>query len=71
MNFKPVCPLLRIHVRRTDKLHGEAKRYSLKSYVEKAEEFFDDLSFSNNVSIPKKVFLASDDAGVFKQFKRK
>jgi glycoprotein 6-alpha-L-fucosyltransferase len=60
-------PYVGIHVRRTDKLISEAKNHSLDEYMVHVEHWY---QLYGNVD-KKRVFIATDDPGVFKEAREK
>ena len=63
-------PLLRIHVRRTDKVGTEASFHSLEEYMRHVDEYYLNLSLKQHVPV-RRVYLASDDPNVLPEARRK
>nr|VZI49968.1 unnamed protein product [Spirometra erinaceieuropaei] len=74
-------PIASIHIRRTDKLHSEAKFHAVEEYMFHVERFFElkevEYGLETGSTRPppwsrrRRVFLASDDASVFQEAKSK
>ncbi|OQV24677.1 Alpha-(1,6)-fucosyltransferase [Hypsibius exemplaris] len=64
-------PVVGIHVRRTDKLLKEARLHSIQSYLKPAEDYWLQRSFRQPNSVPRNLFVASDDARVLRDIQRK
>ncbi|BHF80937.1 Alpha-(1,6)-fucosyltransferase [Sparganum proliferum] len=70
-------PIASIHIRRTDKLHSEAKLHAVEEYMFHVERFFElkevEYGLETGSTRPppwsrrRRVFLASDDASVFQE----
>ena len=57
--------MLRVHVRRTDKIGSEAAFHSVDEYMEHVEDFFDTYELIHpNVSFKRAVYLATDETSV-------
>ncbi|BHF80941.1 Alpha-(1,6)-fucosyltransferase [Sparganum proliferum] len=74
-------PIASIHIRRTDKLHSEAKFHAVEEYMFHVERFFElkevEYGLETGSTKPppwsrrRRVFLASDDASVFQEARSK
>lgn len=62
--------IFRIHVRRTDKVGTEAAFHSIEEYMTHVEDYFLTLE-TNGTTIPRRIFLASDDARVIDEARKK
>ncbi|KII68812.1 Alpha-(1,6)-fucosyltransferase [Thelohanellus kitauei] len=62
--------LLRVHVRRTDKLHSEAKCYRIEEYMKYVELYYRKLEQTSKIS-KKSVYLATDDRELVDEFRSK
>ncbi|OQR71819.1 hypothetical protein BIW11_01426 [Tropilaelaps mercedesae] len=62
LGFK--SPIVGLHVRRTDKFY-EAAYHEVEEYMEHAAEYYESLG----VSIPKRVFVATDEPRVFEDLR--
>ena len=56
-----------IHVRRTDKLIREAEYHSLHEYMKRAEEWFQIQERRFHTSIPRKIYIATDETAVINE----
>lgn len=63
-------PIVGIHVRRTDKLRGEAQNFSIEAYMEYAEEYFDQLEITQNIS-KRRVYICTDDPNAITELRTK
>ncbi|KAL9877974.1 alpha-(1,6)-fucosyltransferase 8 isoform 3-T3 [Glossina fuscipes fuscipes] len=63
-------PIVGIHVRRTDKVGTEAAFHSIEEYMTHVEDYFLTLE-TNGTMIPRRIFLASDDARVIDEARKK
>lgn len=63
-------PIVGVHVRRTDKLAGEAAYHSLEEYMLHVEDYYDQLQRSQPAVI-RRVFLATDDSTLLPEAKEK
>ncbi|CAG5122985.1 unnamed protein product, partial [Candidula unifasciata] len=59
-----------VHVRRTDKINLEAAFHPLEEYMEHVKEFYDQLE-RTHPDIPRRVYLATDDANLLPEAKQK
>ena len=63
-------PFVGVQVRRTDKLNGEASFHSVDEYMKHVEEYFERIELKEGKRLEvKRVFVASDDPKVFKEFR--
>ena len=53
----------RVHIRRTDKLKGEAKYHHVDEYMVLVDKWYDNLEKSFP-GVRRRMFLATDDLGV-------
>ena len=60
----------RVHVRRTDKVGSEAAFHSIDEYMSHVADFFKQLEMSQVVD-KRRIYLASDDPGVFHEITSK
>lgn len=65
-----VCPVFRVHVRRTDKVGTEAAYHGIDEYMKYVDEYFDLLETKQSVG-KRKIFLASDDSSVATEARQK
>jgi len=56
-----------VHVRRTDKLAGEASLHTLDEYMRHVEEFYDKYDLINNKQAERVVYLATDEINVLNE----
>ncbi len=66
LNFRH--PIVGVHVRRTDKLYGEAVFHSNSEYMIHVKDFYDKLELKQKVD-HRLVYIASDDTAVMSQLK--
>jgi glycoprotein 6-alpha-L-fucosyltransferase len=66
LNFRH--PIVGVHVRRTDKLYGEAAFHSNSEYMIHVKDFYDKLELKQKVD-HRLVYIASDDPKVMSQLK--
>ncbi|KII63756.1 Alpha-(1,6)-fucosyltransferase [Thelohanellus kitauei] len=72
-HVKPIelpSPIVGVHVRRTDKLWGEAKCYRIEEYMKYVELYYRKLEQKSKVST-KNVYLATDDQQIIDEFRQK
>lgn len=64
---------LRFHVRRTDKLYGDAFYIPIENFVKHADNYFDLLELIRPAEKGEKrvVYLATDDKSLFAEVNRK
>jgi len=60
----------RVHIRRTDKLQGEAKFHALENYMVHVEDWFQQYE-RHTPGVTRRVFLATDDPLVADEAKSK
>ena len=60
----------RVHVRRTDKIYGEASFHGIEEYMHWVDHFYQRLATNEEVD-KRRVFLASDDPSVLPTAKEK
>ena len=65
-----ICPVFRVHVRRTDKVGTEAAYHGIDEYMKYVDEYFDLLETKQSVE-KRKIFLASDDPSVATEARQK
>ncbi|XP_017061602.1 alpha-(1,6)-fucosyltransferase [Drosophila ficusphila] len=63
-------PIVGVHVRRTDKVGTEAACHSVEEYMTHVEDYYRTLEV-NGSSVTRRIFLASDDAQVIEEARRK
>ncbi|XP_043065884.1 alpha-(1,6)-fucosyltransferase-like [Drosophila bipectinata] len=63
-------PIVGVHVRRTDKVGTEAACHSVEEYMTHVEDYYRTLEV-NGTSVTRRIFLASDDALVIEEARRK
>ncbi|KAI8034792.1 hypothetical protein M5D96_012456 [Drosophila gunungcola] len=63
-------PIVGVHVRRTDKVGTEAACHSVEEYMTHVEDYYRTLEV-NGSSVARRIFLASDDAQVIEEARRK
>uniref|UniRef100_A0A1A9VF78 Alpha-(1,6)-fucosyltransferase n=1 Tax=Glossina austeni TaxID=7395 RepID=A0A1A9VF78_GLOAU len=63
-------PIVGVHVRRTDKLKSEAALHSIEEYMTHVEDYFLTLE-STGTTITRRIFLATDDAQVIDEARKK
>ncbi|KAH8287618.1 hypothetical protein KR054_010905 [Drosophila jambulina] len=63
-------PIVGVHVRRTDKVGTEAACHSVEEYMTHVEDYYRTLEV-NGTSVVRRIFLASDDAQVIEEARRK
>jgi glycoprotein 6-alpha-L-fucosyltransferase len=56
-----------VHVRRTDKLDGEASLHNLDEYMRHVEEYYDKYDLINNEQAERVVYLATDEISVLNE----
>ena len=59
-----------VHVRRTDKLKGEAKFHGIEEYMFHVNQYYEYLETRQTVD-RRRVYIATDDPSVLKQAKNK
>lgn len=59
-----------VHVRRTDKVGTEAAFHRIEEYMTHVEDYFLTLEINGTV-VPRRIFLASDDARVIEEARKK
>uniref|UniRef100_A0AC35UFU2 Alpha-(1,6)-fucosyltransferase n=1 Tax=Rhabditophanes sp. KR3021 TaxID=114890 RepID=A0AC35UFU2_9BILA len=62
-------PIVGIHVRRTDKIGTEANFHPAKEYMSEVEEWFTRQELLQGQVLPRKVFVATDDASVIAEIR--
>lgn len=60
----------RVHVRRTDKLFGEAAFHNLEEYMHHVEDYYQQLEYHTG-PLTRRVYLATDDPNVLKEAREK
>ncbi|XP_037935863.1 alpha-(1,6)-fucosyltransferase [Teleopsis dalmanni] len=63
-------PIVGVHVRRTDKVGTEAAFHSIEEYMTHVEDYFLTLEINGTI-VPRRIFLASDDARVIDEARKK
>ncbi|XP_034105397.1 alpha-(1,6)-fucosyltransferase [Drosophila albomicans] len=63
-------PIVGVHVRRTDKVGTEAAFHSIEEYMTHVEDYYRTLEI-NGTSVVRRIFLASDDARVIEEARKK
>lgn len=63
-------PIVGVHVRRTDKVGTEAAFHSLDEYMTHVEDYYLTMEI-NGTNIDRRIFLASDDARVIEEARKK
>nr|CAH25854.1 alpha 1,6 fucosyltransferase [Drosophila yakuba] len=63
-------PIVGVHVRRTDKVGTEAACHSVEEYMTYVEDYYRTLEV-NGSTVARRIFLASDDAQVIEEARRK
>ncbi|KAF5294266.1 hypothetical protein FQR65_LT10852 [Abscondita terminalis] len=63
-------PYVAVHIRRTDKVRSEAKFYSVREYMAKVDEYYNEAIDSSNATMPR-VYIATDDVNVITEAKTK
>uniref|UniRef100_A0A1A9ZI66 Alpha-(1,6)-fucosyltransferase n=1 Tax=Glossina pallidipes TaxID=7398 RepID=A0A1A9ZI66_GLOPL len=63
-------PIVGVHVRRTDKLESEAAFHAIEEYMTHVEDYFLTLE-STGTTISRRIFLATDDAQVIDEARKK
>ncbi|XP_023306207.2 alpha-(1,6)-fucosyltransferase [Lucilia cuprina] len=63
-------PIVGVHVRRTDKVGTEAAFHSIEEYMTHVEDYFLTQEI-NGTNVPRRIFLASDDARVIEEARKK
>lgn len=63
-------PIVGVHVRRTDKVGTEAAFHGIDEYMRYVEDYYQQLEI-NGTSVKRRVFLASDDARVLDEARKK
>ena len=69
-NMKFRKPIVGIHVRRTDKVGTEAAFHAIDEYMFHAAAYFDRVEMQRKVDV-RRIYLASDDASVLPEAKKK
>lgn len=59
-----------VHIRRTDKVGTEADFHSIDEYMTYVEDYYQTLEM-NGTAMPRRIFLASDDAKVIREARNK
>jgi glycoprotein 6-alpha-L-fucosyltransferase len=62
--------ILRVHVRRTDKVGTEAAYHFIDEYMKYVDEYFD-LIATRQPGVKRRVYLASDDTSVAREAREK
>ena len=60
-----------LQIRRTDKIGTEAAFHSVDEYMKWTEHWFRIQELRTDTTIERKVFIATDDPGVFKEIREK
>nr|CAB3247603.1 Alpha-(1,6)-fucosyltransferase-like [Phallusia mammillata] len=60
-------PIVGVHIRRTDKLKGEADFHSLEEYMIHVKKWYDNYDDFNGGNVTRRVFLATDDVTIHKE----
>lgn len=68
MNFK--SPIVGVHIRRTDKVGTEAAFHHIQEYMAHVKDYFDQLELTRPVDV-RRVYLATDDANVLEDARKK
>ncbi|CAG4961602.1 unnamed protein product [Colias eurytheme] len=68
MHFKR--PIVGVHIRRTDKVGTEAAFHSIDEYMVHVKDYYDQLEITQTVDA-RRVYLASDDANVLEDARKK
>lgn len=68
--FNTIFSLNSVHVRRTDKVGTEAAFHSIEEYMTHVEDYFLTQEI-NGTTVPRRIFLASDDARVIEEARKK
>ncbi|XP_030380911.1 alpha-(1,6)-fucosyltransferase [Scaptodrosophila lebanonensis] len=63
-------PIVGVHVRRTDKVGTEAAFHSIEEYMTHVEDYYRTLEV-NGTTVVRRIFLASDDARVIDEARKK
>ncbi|XP_020715932.1 alpha-(1,6)-fucosyltransferase isoform X2 [Ceratitis capitata] len=63
-------PIVGVHVRRTDKVGTEAAFHPIEEYMTHVEDYFLTLEI-NGTTVPRRIFLASDDARAIEEARNK
>ncbi|KAL7744240.1 hypothetical protein ACLKA6_009202 [Drosophila palustris] len=63
-------PIVGVHVRRTDKVGTEAAFHGIEEYMTHVEDYYRTLEI-NGTSVVRRIFLASDDARVIEEARKK
>ncbi|KAH8270981.1 hypothetical protein KR044_007522 [Drosophila immigrans] len=63
-------PIVGVHVRRTDKVGTEAAFHGIEEYMTHVEDYYRTLEI-NGSSVVRRIFLASDDARVIEEARKK
>ncbi|XP_068159454.1 alpha-(1,6)-fucosyltransferase [Drosophila tropicalis] len=63
-------PIVGVHVRRTDKVGTEAAFHSIEEYMTHVEDYYRTLEI-NGTAVVRRIFLASDDARVIEEARKK
>ncbi|ALC49021.1 FucT6 [Drosophila busckii] len=63
-------PIVGVHVRRTDKVGTEAAFHGIEEYMTHVEDYYRTLEI-NGTTVVRRIFLASDDAHVIEEARRK
>lgn len=64
--------IYRLHIRRTDKINSESVLFTIEEYMVHVEEFFQIHQFLNPMeTFRQTVYLATDDASVIDEIKKK
>ncbi|KAL0878703.1 hypothetical protein ABMA27_003757 [Loxostege sticticalis] len=68
MNFK--TPIVGVHIRRTDKVGTEAAFHHIHEYMTHVKDYYDQLELTRKVDV-RRVYLATDDANVLEDARKK
>ncbi|XP_053608629.1 alpha-(1,6)-fucosyltransferase [Plodia interpunctella] len=68
MNFRK--PIVGVHIRRTDKVGTEAAFHHIDEYMQHVRQYYDKLELTAKVDV-RRVYLASDDANVLEDARKK
>ena len=64
-------PIVGVHIRRTDKLEKEASLHEVDEYMRYVSEYFQQVETNTGAIVsPKRVYIASDDPGVFSEARK-
>ncbi|XP_063828820.1 alpha-(1,6)-fucosyltransferase [Ostrinia nubilalis] len=68
MNFK--TPIVGVHIRRTDKVGTEAAFHHIHEYMTHVKDYYDQLQLTRTIDV-RRVYLATDDANVLEDARKK